>query len=198
MKQKIAFIVCVFLIFAMTGCGDSKYPLNGVWTGVFDGDDITMAFIEDICIITPATLFSSKRIAKYSYTYEKGNGAINVSDNLIVHFTVKGKDLTMVKENISFTVRKDTKIKAANKAVRGIWKGPENRLLAFVNDSLYYYDEDDYIDYGTFTFDKNSGSAEFKRGHLYDSISFTVNGDSLAAVIKHWNDEDNINFTKAK
>jgi len=195
MKQKIALILCTLFILLLISCGGGKYPLNGVWTGKIDDIDMIMAFIDDICIAMPSVTLSG-RIAKYSYSYEKGKGAINVSNDYSINFTVKGNELTVAEENIAITVRKDTKTKTADKAIRGLWNGPESRLLAFVNNRIYYYDEDGYFDYGIFSFNKNGGNADFER--LYENITFEVNGDTLTATIKIWDEENIIIFTKEK
>ena len=184
-------VLILLSVLILAGCGGGKYPLNGVWSGSFQGDNILMVFANDICFVGSSTEIEDK----CTFTYDgKGTGVLIDSGRDTMPFTVKNNVLTMSMYGITLSLTKDTKAKAADNKINGIWKGPSTWLMAFVNDKICLVDDDNDYDIGTFTFSGSSG--KFKTEDYGYEVEFTVNGNAITAVFNLWGYTDTVVFAK--
>jgi len=188
MKHVWKWVVLCLVLTVLMSCGGGS-PLDGVWIGSLYGSDVEFAFTNDMCFIV------EEYYAEYStYTYDKKAGTLKLNEvDFTIPVTIKGDTLTMIfdesNEEASFSLTKE-KAPRAPGALHGGWKGPDGMVVAFINEKVYFLDEDLDADYGTYTFKGNSGSLNSRRYH-YD-FDFTVKGNTLTVP------EEDLTFTRVR
>jgi len=155
MKQKFVLVLCTVFIIVLAACGGSKFPLNGVWTASMYGEEISLLLIDDLSYF----MYDDEIEKTDSFTFEKDSGTIRFWGERM-NFTVKGNVMTATMDGETLIFNKDTKTKAAPNSVGGAWYGPSRWVLAIINNMIIIIDEDNDLDYGTFTVNGNSGSFE--------------------------------------
>jgi hypothetical protein len=186
MKHSLKWMVlCLVLVAFFSGCGGGG-KFSGVWTARTYDTDVALAFIDDLCF-----LVIGRNDIKYStYTFLKNEGIL-VTDLGNIPVLLKGNSLTLTYDGTTIVFVKDTKAKEAPASINGIWRGPTPWLFAFVNEKVFIIDEDEDLDYGTYTFADNSGSFETE---IYDwEMEFTVKGNTLTT-----SDDLTAAFTRTK
>jgi len=164
-------ILCLTLAVLLPGCGGGN-SLDGIWTGSIYGDELELAFVNDLCFM----VFDQYDIEFSTYTFMKNEGILVTNlGNLPV--TLRGNSLTLTYEGTSVVLVKDVKTASAPPSIRGVWKGPNPWIFAFINEKVYIVDEDEDPDYGIYTFNANSGS--FETENYGWEMNFTVKGNSL-------------------
>ena len=179
-----AIFIFLFVVIVLIGCGESKYPLNGVWYGFINGYGeeikITIAFIDDFCFLSyeSGNSTGSNRI---KYTYESGSDG-NGSGFLIFppadenKFFVNGNVLNFTNDGIPVVLNKDVTTKAAPASLNGLWNDLEGWDMAFVNDRNYV-NRDNTTDYGVYTFNGKEGS--YTSRQYGAKVEFVLNGKKL-------------------
>jgi len=159
-------------------CGASQHPLNGTWTGIFNGNGeqikLSITFADDLCFIG-YEVENETSIRRTRYTYENGIGSLPLSPVESTRFTVNNNILNFTHNEAPVILFRDT-FKAVPSALRGIWKDPEGWVMIFINDKAYV-NLGSTTDYGIFSFNKNEGYFE---GVRYGAdVRFTVKGNTL-------------------
>jgi hypothetical protein len=164
-------ILCLTLAVLLPGCGGGN-SFDGVWKGTIEGYDLELAFIDDYIFM----IFDEYDIEFSTYTFMWKEGILETN---IGNFpaVLKGNTLTLNVEGTSVVFDKDTRTAKAPASIRGVWKGPDPWVFAFINDKVYIVDEDEDPDFGTYTFNNNSGS--FETENYSWEMDFTVKGNTL-------------------
>jgi len=176
-------ILCLTMTVLLMGCGGGS-PLDGIWTGNIFGSKITFAFSNDFCFL----IFEEYDAEYVNYTYNTKDGILDL-DGLEIPVTIKGDTLTFSIEGTSAELVREKTAKAPGN-VSGGWNGPDGMVLAFINDKVYFLDEDHDADYGAYTINGADGSINSIIYHY--ELNFTVKGNTLTIP-----DEDFI-FTRIK
>jgi hypothetical protein len=181
-------IFCLLVILALMGCGGGKYPLNGIWTASYDGDQVSIAFIDNLCFLIRDT-----DVDGATYIFANKEGFLLGRDGDNNSFTVKGNALNLTIDASVIVFTKDSSAKAPAQ-ISGIWNGPKGWILAFVNDKVFLIDEDSDDDFGKYTFSNNKGS--FKSEEYQYEVEFVVKGNTMDVLIDSY---DNVSsFTRVR
>jgi len=173
MKQKITLICCAVFILAMVSCSGNKYPLNGIWsTETDEGNCLAVIFFDDICFFQ-----EDDNLFRGSFTYKDNVGTIAIEDNEY-NFSVNGDFLNLNRNEYYFDfVKQETKTDKPDK-ICGIWKGTYDWMIGFLDGNFYLFDDEGYGIYGTYTFNKDSGT--FECINWYKG-TFTIKGGKMTA-----------------
>ena len=198
MKQKMTIFVGVMLVLIMASCGGggAGSQLDGIWTGDFWGDSVTVAHGNGMCfIVIGEGRWSDAEMVQV--TYSNGSGTANFEGERFP-FTRNGDTITTNVMGDNLTLNRDKSRSATPSALSGIWTvnyDGDIINMVFINNMVFIYEEyrgETYVeDYGTFTFSSNSGSIRSVWGDVYN---ISLSGNNLTL---NW-DGEVLNFTKAR
>jgi len=189
MKKSAIFVLCVLTAMLLASCGGGSGQLDGIWTGSIYGDDVTLVVVDNICFMR-----EGRSVDAATFRLDGKSGDITFGRDKFP-FTVEGKNIVVSVYGELFEFSRTAKADATPKALKGVWNGPYDTTLVFVNNFAYFIDDDGDADYAsTYTFNKNEGSL---RSTLYRyDVKFTVKGNSLNASIEDFG--ETLTFTRKK
>ena len=186
MKRIVIILAVSVLFLSIMGCGASKYPLNGIWSGVFfEGEDevnIHIAFIDDLCFMGYERELASN-VERVQYTYENGHGIITYTLSNKIYFERDNNTISYSTDGINVVLNRDESLAAAPSSISGIWKDDQGWIFAFINNRAYI-SRDRTTDFGIYSINKKEG---FLVTVLYHApIEFFIKNKKLDAKVNNY------------
>ena len=184
MKKTLILFLCMILLFTFAGCRGESNILNGIWESELGGEKLLIIFMDNTCFLQ-----DEDSIVNIDFTLEYNTGNLLI-DDISIPFTVQDNELILENQYAKIVFNKDTKIKEADRNIKGIWNGPNGWMFAFVNEHVYIVDNNGNADYAAFSFASNEGA--FKSRYWSYDVFFSVKDNLMDAKVTGWFEENMI------